>query len=66
MKTITLKIDDEAHGELSSWLSFQKMTGNDHTPEFQFVFEIFYEMYKGSDTVTITKEVLEQGMRNLK
>jgi hypothetical protein len=66
MKTITLNIEDDAHKELTNALGLRNMLADNIGVDYQFIFRILFEMYKNSDSVTITKELLEQGMINVR
>ena len=63
MKTITLNIEDDAHDELKNILGFKMRAQQDHEIDFQFIFLIFYGIHKNSPSITITKELIERGMR---
>lgn len=66
MKTITLNIEDDAHKELKSIINFKMINGQDYTPDCQFIFMILYGIHKDSPSITITKELLERKMRDIK
>lgn len=65
MKKITIELEEKAHQELTQWLNFHKLCGQEHSIEYQFIFKLLYEIYRGSSSTIITQECLLQGMKKI-